>query len=222
MAQLPGMVNQLDLDDLVRGEGKWRNMQEVIRLAFKQCIDVQKQQEDKISRLSSQVVLLREELSKRPTIDDIDRIVEMKLLGERKRSSSFAEIDSIRASVAHLAKEIEKKVSVSNFQSSLNNKVDKSEMLAQKLSKSSHKDIDAEIGHIKLNILDIKSQLEQMSGTLATVVKHDKNDSKTTEQVVILKSQVENIYRHLNDILTQDQVKHLLSEKVQIPSMSSR
>lgn len=206
----------IDVNDLLRGEGEWRNMQDIVRKAFKHCLDVQHTQNEKISRLTAQVTQLREELNKRPTYDDIDRLIEIKLLAEKKRQGSgpLGDTDNIRLQIAQLNREIEKKVSIQYLESSLNKKMDRSDLLIRDLSKYSVKEYSQEVAKLKLDVVEMKSHLEHFTDIMEEYERKTSDFPKTSEQVIVLKSQIENLYRHLNEVYTKDQLKPLLEDKV--------
>ncbi len=192
-------------------------MQDVIRKAFKSLMDVQTAQSEKISKLNSQVIQLREELNKRPTYDDIDRIIEMKLIAEKKKhlaSTSDYAVDDVHSRIANLNREIEKKVSIQYFESSLNKKMDRSDLLIRDLSKYSVKDYCQEVSKLKLDLTEIKSQLDHFTDIIEEYERKNSDFLKTTEQVIVAKSQIENVYRHLNEVYTKEQLRPLLAEKV--------
>jgi Arc/MetJ-type ribon-helix-helix transcriptional regulator len=204
----------LDANELLRGDGEWRNMQDVVRKAFKYCLDVQSTQSEKIARLNAQVIQLREELNKRPTFEDIDRLLEMKLLAEKKRQGSTKGNDDLRLQIAQVNRELEKKVSIHYLETSLNKKMDRSDLLVRDLSKYSVKEYSQEVAKLKLDVIEMKSHLDNFTDIMDEYERKNSDFSKTSEHVIVLKSQIENLYRHLNEVYTKDQLKPLLDDKV--------
>ena len=64
----------MDLTDLVRGEGEWRNMQEVIRKTFKLTFLHLEKQQEQIDKLTSVTATLRDALATKMTEKEIDLV----------------------------------------------------------------------------------------------------------------------------------------------------
>jgi hypothetical protein len=214
---LSAMTTSIDLKDLRRGEGEWRNMQDVIRNAFLHCFDTQQDQAETILKLNKQIKQLKEEISRRPSFEDIERMIDLRLVSDKKyQSTGGLDNDQCRLSIAKLTKELENKVTLQHFQSTMNRKVDKTDVLIRELTGSATKDTARDVAKLKMDIVDIKSHIEHLTDTIEQDSKFDINRNKLDEEVIVLKSQTENIYRHLNDVYTKDQVKQMNAEKVRM------
>ena len=64
-----------DYSDLMRGEGEWRNMQDVIRRAFKHSFEKIEQQQEQINQLVSTVTVLKSQIAAKPTSQEVDDMV---------------------------------------------------------------------------------------------------------------------------------------------------
>lgn len=207
--------SSIDLHDLTRGEGEWKNMQDIVRRTFRACVEYQNQQSDQIAKLTQQVSHLKEELHKRPSWEDIERFVDMKMMSERKHSTPQSqEIDQIKFQVANVRKDLEKKVSIQHLETSLSKKLDRTDLLVRDLTRNSMKEYTQDIAQMKLDLVEVKSTIDHFSDMMESFHRRDAELPRNVTDITVLRSQVENLYRHIADIYTKDQLKHVLEDKV--------
>lgn len=206
-------LGNFDLTDLIRGEGDWRNMQDVVRRTFRMCLETQQKQTDKIAYLSSQVMALKEEVSRRPSWEEVERLVESKLLAKQPRVAGGNGMEDIRMEITHIKANLESKVSMRTLENLLSKKVDRSDIAVRSLADMSGASFQRDVKQLKEGFLDLESRtsvLETETQKIAT--DHDLHQQK--RDLLVMRTQVENIYRSIGDFYSKDHIKHLLDQKV--------
>jgi hypothetical protein len=119
----------MDFTDLVRGEGEWRNMQEVIRKTFRITFLQLERQQEQIDKLMGVTATLREALATKMTEKEVEL-----LLATRQRDAKRGISEEV-AFIAHqlndVKADIERKASLRYVDDSLRRKVDKSDVLVK-------------------------------------------------------------------------------------------
>lgn len=207
----------VDFTDLIRGEGDWRNMQDVVRRTFRQCLETQKQQSEKIAYVTAQLMATKEELNRRPTWEDIERLVETKMMMKTSRggvpSAVTGGIEDLRLEVANVKASLETKVNMRTLENILSKKVDRSDLAVRSLADSSAMTVQNDVKQLKEGFLDLQSRVSVVESDIHKVV--DENDfHQQKRDLLIVRTQVDNIYRSMNDFPTKDHIKHLLDQKV--------
>ncbi|RYH28522.1 hypothetical protein EON65_11830 [archaeon] len=217
-------LRSIDLTDLSRGEGDWRNMQDVVRRTFRICLENQQKQADKIAQLSHQVTKLQEDCHRKPSWEDVERLVETRLLANSHRKSvatGSPPLDEIRLELSQVRASLDHKVNTRTLDCLLAKKVDKADILLRNLTESNSSALQSDLVKLKSEVLDITSRLDLVESEM------DK-DSKTVDlpqlsrDMVLLRAQVENIYKSFHDYYNKDHLKHLLEQKVshnELPSL---
>jgi hypothetical protein len=205
----------LDMNALVHGLGDWQNMQDVVRKAFQYSFESQKMQAESINKLCSQVSKLKEELKNRPSWEDVDRLVDLKLLAEKKKTTKAlsGEIDQMKLQIAHLRTEMEKKVSVNYLEMSLNKKMDKSEVVMKDLTRFTLKEYDEDMKKVRFELTQLKSDVEHIHETMSANLKSFDN-AKAATDIALMKAQIESIVGRLREYQTREEVNLALNSRV--------
>jgi hypothetical protein len=204
--------NFIDYEGLIRGEGEWKNMQHIICKTFRILIDQNNNQIDLINKLQAQVHTVKEELNQRPTWNDIERLIESKILNDKKKNSKFySEVDQMKIEMAHLKSDVEKKVSTNYFDLSMKNKMDKSEAVIRANPKY-HGQESEENKKLRLEMLQMKSDLEHVSDMITN--NYNGYDlPRVCSDVALLRSQVDHLTETSRNYQTKDEINFLLNQK---------
>lgn len=210
------MNNLIDYEGLLRGEGEWKNMQEIICRTFRILIDQNNHQIDLISKLQSQIHLVKDELNQRPTWNDIERMVDSKILNDKKKNSKFNnEVDQLKIEVAHLKSDLEKKVSTNYFELSMKKKMDRSEAIIKanpKYVQSHHSDNDEDIKKLKIDLLHVKSEVESISDVITSNFQ-SYDIPRVCSDVCVMRSQIEHLTNTVHNYQTKEEISFLLNQK---------
>lgn len=208
----------MDYEGLIRGEGEWKNMQEIICRTFRILVDQNQQQGEAIHRLEKQVSMMKEEINHRPSWDDVDRLIEARILSDKKKNTKFtSEVDQLKIQVAHLKSDLEKKVSISYLDMSLNKKMDRSEALI-KSAGTSYKGgsgtdtTDEDIKKLKLDLLQVKADLENLSDMVGSTFQSF-DIARIASDVSILKSQSDHFTHQMKQVYTKEEIAVMLLQK---------
>lgn len=213
-----------NLADLAFGNGEWRNMQEVVRKTFKAILEKQQQQSEQTANLSLQVVKLKEELSRRPTWEDVENLVTMKSTHDRHLAShqsrplaystSVSDLDDMKLQIAKLQSDSERRVTVQSLQAALNRKADKVDLQSLKESTSKVLETPQEISKMKLDVADIRNQLENLSEQVEQTAKIA-GVKNTVVDMSIVRVQLESLFRKVHeDMYTREEIQSIISDKV--------
>lgn len=212
---LSDQLARIDLTDLIRGDGEWRNMQEIIRRTFRVSLESQQRANEKISQLSNQVVNLVEELARKPSWEDIERLVESKLLSQQRKPgfSNSREIEELRTEVTHVKANLETKVNMRTVDTLLSKKVDRTDIAMRNLGDLTASSNAKELKALSEGMMDLQSRLHVIeTETHKWTSEHDLSAQK--RDVLVMRSQIDNLFRNMNDFYPKDHVKHLLDQKV--------
>lgn len=123
-------LHHIDLRDLTRGEGEWRNMQEVIRRTFRVLFEQIHSQQLQITSLVESIANLKKESYRKVNSVDLSRIIDSKMT-QSGRSSGTAVDDcqTLRIQMTELRSALEKKASVRYVDDLLQRKVNKTDLL---------------------------------------------------------------------------------------------
>lgn len=213
-----------NLSDLAFGNGEWRNMQEVVRKTFKAILEKQQQQSEQTANLSLQVVKLKEELSRRPTWEDAENLVTMKSTHDRHIAShhsrplafstSASDLDDMKLQIAKLQSDSERRVTVQSLQAALNRKADKIDLNSLKESTSKVLETPQDLSKMKLDIADIRNQLENLSEQVEQTAKIA-GVKNTMVDMSIVRVQLESLFRKVHeDMYTREEIQSIISDKV--------
>lgn len=132
--------------DLERGEGEWRNMQPVVRGAFRQLLDTSAKQQAQIQDLCEICLSLRAQLAARPTHDEVREIVEDAQRRTRAQAAAQGgarggapERHVLSVQLQELKAELQRKASVQYVDDCQRRKLDRSEAVVRQLAEGEDK-----------------------------------------------------------------------------------
>lgn len=132
--------------DLERGEGEWRNMQPVLRSAFRQLLETSGKQQAQIQDLCEICLSLRSQLAARPTHDEVREITEDSQRRTRAQAASQGgarsgapEAHMLSVQLQELRAELQRKASVQYVDDCQRRKLDRSEAIARQLAEGEAK-----------------------------------------------------------------------------------
>jgi hypothetical protein len=215
----------IDYEGLIRGDGEWKNMQEVICRTFRVLVDQNNQNAETIKKMQTQIHQVKDELNQRPSWEDVERLVETKILNDKKKNSKISnEIDQLKIQFAHMKGDLEKKASINYLEMSLKKKMDRSEGILRNpasTSSPSTKPVvtnlsavnDEDIKKMKFETLQMKVDLDNLTHIVESSVK-SYDIPRVCSDVAIMKSQLEHLTSSFHkDNLSKDEINILLNQK---------
>jgi hypothetical protein len=121
-------LHSIDLRDLTRGEGEWRNMQEVIRRTFRSLFEQIHHQQLQITTLSDSITTLKKDSHKKVNSSDISGIIDSKM-AQYVRSASVDDLNGLRTQLTELRSNVEKKANIRYVDDLLQRKANKTDLL---------------------------------------------------------------------------------------------
>eukprot|EP01039_Chlorochromonas_danica_P005428 gene5427-5971_t len=212
-------LTTFDLSDLIRGDGEWKNMQEVIRRTFRLCIENQQRQAKEILHLHTQLNTMRDELHRKPSWEDMTTIrsthavTSTNTTNPTTRAQSLAE-EELRFTLTQLKAAIDEKVSQRTLETLLKKKVDRDDHIIRQWIDNNplHRD-NNKMKEIQESQLEILTRLKQLENEIHQV-QHDYDSKQQKRDLVMIRSQIDNLYRHVGEFHTKEHIQRLLDQKV--------
>jgi uncharacterized protein YukE len=209
--------NTVDLTNMMRGEGEWKNMQEVVRRTLKICFDQLERQGEQVAYLAGQVASLKTQLASKPNRDEIGSLnhanaakPSLVATAPSKDHVTRTEFDRLKERIAHLQTDIERKASVRYVDECLQRKVDKSDVLIKNLATFSAAQYASQLTQLYQDVTDTKASVESLSRATTDM----QRNMQGAEEFHVIKNQVEAIYRSMADYYTKNHMQALLNQKV--------
>jgi len=222
-----GMIGgAIDLTNLLRGEGEWKNMQEIIRRTFKQCFDTIEKQNEQVVHLVGQVASLKKTMSKdilsRSEIESLIDIKVEKMIPTSKRYIQRHEYDGIVEKVVNMKSDMERKASIRYVDDSLRSKMDKSDALVKNISLLSSSKYASQLTSMFSDLSETKMTMESLI-KMTTDLSRDVNDHVVDRNNFhAAKNQIDTIYRSLSsDYCTKNHLQILLDQKQDVAGLQS-
>lgn len=222
-----GVIGSIDLTNLIRGEGEWKNMQEIIRRTFKQCFDTIEKQSEQIVHLVGQVASLKKHMSKEVmSHSEIESMIEIKvekMIPTSKRYIQRHEYDGLVEKVINMRSDLERKASMRYVDDNLRSKMDKSDdALVKNISILSNSKYASQLTSIFSDLSETKMTVESLV-KMTTDLSRDVNDHVVDRNNFhIAKNQIDTIYRSLStDYCTKNHLQLLLDQKQDVSGLQS-
>ena len=199
-----------ELTSLERGEGEWKNLQPSLRRAFLRLFETTNKQDDMINELTSEISLLRQQLSSRPTKDEILKMIDTRFISTTHIPIKN-DIDELRLQIVDMKADLQRKVNVRYVDDALRRKVDRTEPILKNANLISGQSI-TELNKISGDIGDVKARTDMLVKNYSELNKDVKNcaDAHAFRQ---LQSQVNELYSIVSSCINRDQVDSMLSLK---------
>ena len=131
----------IDLHDLSYGEGKWRNMQDVLRSSFCMAFEYIERQHHQIASLTDTLSALRKDIDKisveKVNNTDVSHMIESKLIAQ-SRIATIDDMSSLTAQLAEIRANMERKATIRYVDESMKRKVDKTDSRSKKTETRRH------------------------------------------------------------------------------------
>lgn len=207
----------IDITNMMRGEGEWKNMQEIVRRTLKICFDQMEKQGDQIALLTGQVASLKTQIVHKANRDELSSVNKLNLAAQLPKSTSrefatHAELDKLKDQVIHIQNDVERKASVRYVDESLRRKVDRSDLLVKNLATFSAAQYSSQLTQMFQELTETKAAVESLSHTTSDM----QRNLQGVEDVHVVKHQMEAIYRSMGDYFTKNHIKALLDQKVRM------
>jgi Arc/MetJ-type ribon-helix-helix transcriptional regulator len=124
------LLSGIDLIDLTRGEGEWRNMQDIIRRSFRLLFEQFERQQTQMNELTDSFTLLKKEQNKKMNSTEINSLIDSKMVSYA-RAASLDDMNTLRGQVTEIRSNLERKATIRYVDESLQRKANKSDLLLQ-------------------------------------------------------------------------------------------
>lgn len=185
----------VDMTSLIRGEGEWKNMQEIVRRTLKICFEQMDKQSEQVAHLVGQVASLKSQLANKVNKDEVDGLIKSQSTVQISKQKSYithAEYDKLKGEFAHMRNDLERKASVRYVDECLRLKYDKSDVLVKNLATFSAAQYSSQLTQLYDDLSHTKSEV----GVLTNLTSDIQRDLKSSQDMPIVKSQMEAIYRY--------------------------
>lgn len=199
-----------ELTSLERGEGEWKNLQPSLRKAFLRLFETNNKQDEKINELTTEISLLRQQLSSRPTKDEILKLIDTRFISTTHLPIKN-DIDELRLQIVDMKADLQRKVSSRYVDDALRRKVDRTEPILKNANLFSGQGM-TELNKIAGDLGDVKARTDMLVKNYSDLNNDVKNcaDSHAFRQ---LQSQVNELYSIVSSCINRDQVDSMMSLK---------
>jgi hypothetical protein len=126
-------LSAIPLVELERGEGEWKNMQEIVRKSFMDCFQRLGKQQEGLEKLSQVIIGVNDRLSTRLTSKDVIELVDGEAFKRKVKSDGKIQdhIDKLEYNIARLnglRSDIEKKADTAYVEQIFSRKLDKTDL----------------------------------------------------------------------------------------------
>jgi len=202
----------MEYDDLIRGEGEWRNMQEIIRKTFRVTFEKISRQQEQILQLNQSLIALKTQTTAMPTGQELNDIILSKVRSLPK-DISRNEIDDIRQQLADLRADVQRRPSMRYIDDSLRRKLDKTDAMVKNLQTLNGLGEYSDIAKASLEISELRQKFEQLTNSVKNLSEDSRLASKASD-VYIVKELVEELYKMMGDCVTSVALDDKLARKV--------
>lgn len=204
---------------MVRGEGEWRNMQEVIRKTFKITFLQLERQQEQIEKLMGVTSTLREALSTKMTEKEVELLLATRLRDTKKGPKEDMAI--MMHQLSEIKAEVERKASLRYVDDSLRRKVDKSDVLVRtsqsiqtsQAASNAFAGFNAEVTKLSGEVGSLRGKFDGMEKLLA-----DQNDrirsSATTGDMLGVQNQLNQLYKAVQECPRKEEIVRIYDKKV--------
>ena len=119
----------VDLISMMRGDGEWRNMQEVIRKTFHASFSQIERQQEQITQLVQTTHELRRALAGKLSQEEVDSLIQNKDKKAKAKYVQRSEFDEVKTHVANIAVDLERRAMIRYVDESLKRKIDKTDVI---------------------------------------------------------------------------------------------
>ena len=210
----------IDLTDLERGEGEWRNMQEVIRRTFRSTLKQVERQQEQINQLVTVTTNLREIISTKMTSQEVEHMISNR---ERAYSQNKHkdEIEATRSELVNIKMDLERKANMRYVDESLKRKVDKTDLIVRSAMTGGAPvgpQNTSEIG----KLFEVNGHLRARMEILETIVSSFKEDLKSAakeSEIRGLKYQVDQVFDLIKYSAKKEEISNIVEKKVDRPEL---
>ena len=209
----------MDLTDLIRGEGEWTNMQDVIRKTFKITFLHLEKQQEQIDKLIGVTSTLKDALSTKMTEKEVEILLSKHDRVSNKTSNEFTAI--FNQQLCDLKADIERKASVRYVDDSLRRKVDKSEVLmktAQGIANSSShtnslQSVNSDLMKLNGDYVGMKIKIENIEKNAADYKEQLKSLASSSELLGI-QNQLNQVFQLVQQCPKKEEIVRLYDKKI--------
>ena len=205
-----------DLTDLVRGEGEWRNMQEVIRKTFRMTFMQMEKQQEQIDSLLKTTHTLKEALSTKMSEKEVNQLIANQDVAAKKTHQD--ELTFMNHQLTSMKVDLERKASARYVDESLRRKVDKTDILmktsSQLTSLSTTQGQISEITRISGEVGKLSMKMEMVEKTIKDSNDMMKNVTSSSETVGI-QNQLNQVYSLLQECPKREEMAKMGEHKME-------
>ncbi len=205
-----------DLTDLIRGEGEWRNMQEVIRKTFRMTFMQMERQQEQINSLMKTTNTLKEALSMKMSEKEVNQLIANQDITAKKTQQD--ELTFMNHQLTTMKVDLERKASTRYVDDSLKRKVDKTDILMKTSSQltnlSTTQGQISEITRISGEVGKLTMKMEMVDKTIKDsneLIKKSASSSETTG----IQNQLNQVYSQLQECPKREEIARMGEQKME-------
>jgi len=207
----------LDMTDMLRGEGEWKNMQEVVRNSFRVAFE---QLEKQCKQMSGTLQLMGQLRQKVGESLDEGAVKEMltQYTSQLHHFIDRDEFDNVLTSLAELRSDTARKATTKYVDDSLKRKMDRSDVL---IKNAPHLSSGPEVVRLTKENNNLKKRVEALETMMESVVEQGKLAAQQADMNSI-KAQVDHVFEKVQEVPTRTDILALVGSKVEIVDMESQ
>lgn len=202
----------MDTADMVRGEGEWKNMQEIVRRTLKVCFDQLSKQGEQINQLVGQVKSLKSVLTDKVGRDEFNSHSDRFYQSNHKSNFAKSEFDKLNDIINRMKKDLERKASVRYVDDCLRLKLDRGDAIVRNLSSFSAEQYSSQLVQLYNDMCEAKLSIDILSKSSSK--ENQTNNSNSNLDYYTIKNQIDTIYQSMSDYYTKSHINALLDQKV--------
>jgi len=202
-----------NVSDLNKGEGEWKNMQDIIRKAFRYVIDHNETQQNQLNLLNNSIISLKSQLANKYSKEEVEEL----LINKNKyilprEDKLLKEIDDLKLQIIDLKSELERKASFRYVDDSLRRKLDRSDSVIQSLVSISGPQHTKELAYIMNELGQLKGKDEFIMKTLNEINEQLKLCGNNND-VKLIQSQMNELYSEIAACPHRNEIDAMLNAK---------
>lgn len=202
-----------NVSDLNKGEGEWKNMQDIIRKAFRYVIDHNETQQTQLNLLNNSIISLKSQLAGKYSKEEVEELLVNKNKYILPREDKLLkEIDELKLQIIDLKSELERKASFRYVDDSLRRKLDRSDSVIQSLVSISGPQHTKELAYIMNELGQLKGKDDFIMKTLNEINEQLKLCGSNND-IKLIQSQMNELYSEIAACPHRNEIDSMLNSK---------
>jgi len=208
----------IDMTDLVRGDGEWKNMQDVVRHAFRLSFETLEKQKLEQSSLASILHSVRESSTHKLTENEVIAILEARERTDQNLARKD-DLEVLQAKVAEVRSDLARKATTKYVDDSMRRKLDKSDMILRNAPPAAG--TSAEVARLAQENRELRLRMESMESSMREMTEMMKMFAPMGELKAV-QSQVDQLHGVVRQCPSKTDIHVLLDRKIDQSDLDSQ